>query len=51
MIPWEPSDAFGGMTTLRDAIYRLMEESVVHTGRLTFSGRTFPLDLRETDQE
>ncbi len=51
MIPWEPFDGVGGMTTLRDAISRLMEESVVHPGRAALFGRTFPLDVRETDHE
>jgi len=51
LIPWEPFDGFGGMTTLRDAINRLMEESVVHPGRMAFVGRAFPLDMRETDHE
>lgn len=51
MIPWEPFDEFRGVTTLRDAINRLFEESVVQSGRLSNFGRTFPLDLRETDQE
>lgn len=51
MIPWEPFDEPRGVTTLRDAINRLFEDSVVQPARMAVFGRTFPLDLRETDQE
>ncbi len=51
MTPWEPFDEFRGVTTLRDALNRLFEDSVLQPARLAVLGRTFPLDLRETDLE
>jgi HSP20 family protein len=44
-------EAYEPMTPLRDAMYRLLEESMVGLGRSEpwFAARAFPVDLLETD--
>lgn len=46
LTPWEP---FEGLTPLRDAMNRLLEESFIGPRGHGPFGRTFPLDVRETD--
>jgi len=44
---WEP---FGGMTPLREAFNRLLEDSFIGPGRFdVVMGRSLPLDVYETD--
>jgi HSP20 family protein len=45
---WEP---FDGMISLREALNRLFEESVVGLGRFEPFRRAIPFDVRETDKE
>lgn len=44
-------ELFPEITPLREAIDRLLEQSVVGLGRFDVFGRTFPMDVRETDGE
>ncbi len=46
--PWEPSE---GLTPLREAMSRLLEESFVGMGPSFLRGRTFPVNVRETDND
>lgn len=47
--PWEPFDS---LTSMRDVMSRLLEESLVGAPRLgTMLGRTFPLDVFEDDNQ
>jgi HSP20 family protein len=46
LTPWEP---FEGLTPLRDAISRLLEESIIGPRVFGLFGRTFPVDIRETE--
>ncbi len=48
MTPWEPLD---GMISLREALNRLFEESVVGLGRFEPFKHAIPFDVRETDKE
>ena len=45
---WEP---FDGMISLREALNRLFEDSVVGLGRFEPFGRAIPFDVRETDMD
>jgi HSP20 family protein len=48
LTPWEPLD---GMISLREALNRLFEESVVGLGRFESFRRAIPFDVRETDKD
>ncbi len=48
LTPWEPLD---GMMSLREALNRLFEDSVVGLGRFEPFGRSIPFDVRETDKD
>ncbi|HEY1388117.1 MAG TPA: Hsp20/alpha crystallin family protein [Ktedonobacterales bacterium] len=48
LTPWEP---FDGMISLREALNRLFEESMVGLGRFEPFGRAILFDVRETDKE
>jgi HSP20 family protein len=48
LTPWEPLD---GMISLREALNRLFEDSVVGLGRFEPFGRAIPFDVRETDKD
>jgi HSP20 family protein len=45
---WEPLD---GMISLREALSRLFEDSMVGLGRFEPFGRAIPFDVRETDKD
>jgi HSP20 family protein len=56
LTPWEPFDElmrepFEGLVSLRDAVNRLFEESVISPRRFAPFGRVFPVDVRETDTD
>jgi HSP20 family protein len=48
LTPWEPLD---GMISLREALSRLFEDSMVGLGRFEPFGRAIAFDVRETDTE
>jgi HSP20 family protein len=48
LTPWEPWE---GMISLREALSRLFEDSMVGLGRFEPFGRAIPFDVRETDTE
>jgi HSP20 family protein len=48
LTPWEPLD---GMISLREALSRLFEDSMVGLGRFEPFGRAIPFDVRETDKD
>jgi HSP20 family protein len=48
LTPWEPRE---GMISLREALSRLFEESMVGLGRFEPFGRAIPFDVRETDTD
>lgn len=48
LTPWEP---FDGMISLREALARLFEDSMVGLGRFEPFGRAIPFDVRETDKD
>jgi HSP20 family protein len=48
LTPWEPLD---GMISLREAVSRLFEDSMVGLGRFEPFGRAIPFDVRETDKD
>lgn len=48
MTRWEP---FEGFAPLRDAVNQLLEDSVIRPMRFGFSGRTFPVDVYETETD
>lgn len=54
LTPWEPfgdivREPFEGMLSLRDAMNRLLEESVIGPTRFGAFGRIFPVDVRDTE--
>jgi HSP20 family protein len=48
LTPWEPLD---GMISLREALNRLFEDSMVGLGRFEAFGRAIPFDVRETGKD
>ncbi len=46
-----PREPFESLVSLRDAVNRLFEESVITPRRFALFGRVFPVDIRETDTD
>lgn len=56
LTPWEPfeewtREPFTGLLPFRDAMSRLLEESLISPVRFEPFRRVFPVDIRETDAE